>query len=170
MASRTGSSARIRIGAQRIGSKTGTASQRGSIRAGRASADAIIKNLVRVVEGFKRASPAILVEVLRPTLALSQTRVPFDTGALHASAYLEVRRLRVNSIAEIGYGRRNPPGFKDAQGKARRPREYAAEVHENPMGYRFRPPGQPKFLETAIREDSANYPSRIRDLYAGLIK
>ena len=167
MASRTGSSARIRIGAQRIGSKTGTPSQRASIRAGRASADAIVKNLVRVVEGFKNASPSILVEVLRPTLALSQTRVPFDTGALHASAYLETRQFRSNTIAEMGYGRENPPGFKDAQGRDRKPREYAAEVHENPMGYRFHPPGRPKFLETAVMEDSVNYLSRLRNLYGG---
>ena len=167
MATRTKLRVRASMGPQRM---TARALHAAPIRAARASMDGILKNLALVVKGFDRASPAILRQVFYPTLKLSQSRVPFDTGALHASAFLKVESVRNRPTVTLGYGRSNPPGFKNPDGSPRRPRDYAAEVHENPAGYRYKPPGQPKFLETALMEDSVNYPSRLKNLYANLMK
>jgi len=96
--------------------------------------------------------PEAMLEALRPTLELSQKYVPYATGELHDSAYVEiVEKGRSSTKVEIGYG-------KDGQAP------YALFVHEMP--HYHTPPTRYKFLEVAIDEDSRNLLDRI----AGSIK
>ncbi len=101
------------------------------------------RDYTRKVEGF---IPQDLVEALRPTMELSLTYVPKDTGALAASAYLEVAPFRNGARAEMGYGKGGDP-------------EYAIYVHEVP--YKHAAPTTYKFLQRAIDEDWHNIVQRI---------
>lgn len=91
--------------------------------------------------------PDTMLGALEPTLELSQKYVPYATGELHDSAYLEVaEKGRSSTKVEIGYG-------KDGQAP------YALIVHEVPAYHAE--PTRYKYLQTAIDEDSRAILDRI---------
>lgn len=95
-------------------------------------------------------SGEVLRAALTPTLKKAITYCPKMTGALRASAYLEVRRqgALLGYVAEIGFGRGGKP-------------TYAIYVHEVP--YVHQAPTRWKFLQAALEEDA----SVIRQRLAG---
>lgn len=101
------------------------------------------RDYTRRVQNF---IPQDLLEALRPTMELSLTYVPRDTGALAASAYLELAQFRNGVRVEMGYGRNGDP-------------DYAIYVHEVP--YKHESPTTYKFLQRAIDEDWHNIVQRI---------
>lgn len=80
-------------------------------------------------EDLDEEMEAAAQEVLGSVMAQSQAIVPYDTGALHDSAYVSVVRQRRGLQAHIGY---DTP--------------YAIYVHENPDAYHAAPTRW-KFLE-----------------------
>lgn len=101
------------------------------------------------VAGAKRA----LKEVAGSIMAQSKAEVPYDTGTLQNSAYIEepIEGVR-NVYIKMGYGgpndKRNPDTGKMAS-------EYALVVHETPGtppgGGNYHPYGKWKFLEDPVR-------------------
>lgn len=103
------------------------------------------RNYTRRVEGFL---PEDLEAALAPTMELSLTYVPRDTGELADSAYLETVPYRGGARVEMGYARGGKP-------------DYAIYVHEVP--YKHAAPTSDKFLEKAINEDYFNIVQRVSE-------
>lgn len=124
-------------------------SSRGAGASFMAGMEVITKNFNAFCEGIANdILPDVMVDALRPTLDISNTYCPVETGELRGSGYVEARkRGRSGPTAEIGYGK---------NGQA----PYAVFVHENPVFY-HEPPTQAKFLQRAMDEDSGNIMDRI---------
>lgn len=90
--------------------------------------------------------PAAIVEALVPTLEKSKTYCPKDTGALVASAFIEVSNFRGNARVVVGYAKNRNP-------------EYAVAVHE--MDYNHAAPTSKKFLQRSFEEDYFTFMRRI---------
>lgn len=101
------------------------------------------RNYCRSLEDYL---PSDLAQALEPTLQLSLTYVPRDTGELADSAYLSVENFRNGARVEMGYGKGGKP-------------DYAIYVHEIP--YAHASPTSWKFLERAINEDYLNIVQRV---------
>lgn len=108
----------------------------------------ILANLDQVISSIEEdVLPQAIEEAVKPTLELSQTYVPKDTGRLHDSGYVAVNKRRGQVSVEVGYNR---------TGEA----PYAIFVHEMPQFY-HEPPTQYKYLERAMDEDTDNILGRI---------
>lgn len=94
-----------------------------------------------------KVTPEVMVEALKPTYELSQVYVPYDSGELHNSGYLEIVRRGGRKVAEMGYGK---------GGSA----PYAAYVHER-TDLAHKSPTRSKFLQAALDEDYFNIIGRI---------
>lgn len=96
----------------------------------------------------EEVTPEAMQKALKPTFALSQKYVPYDTGELHSSGYLRKTRGGRGSVrVEMGYGR---------NGLA----PYAAFVHER-TDIVHKEPTRAKFLQAALDEDYYNILNRI---------
>ena len=129
---------RPNIGLARI-SKGTRSSQADATRQVRSSFKDVLKNFDAWAEHMQDVSPEVLRNALQPTFDESQKLVPVDTQALKNSGYLEVRKLRGRTVAEIGYGRGGYP-------------HYAVFVHEHLESYHAAPT-QAKFLEEPLRKN-----------------
>lgn len=105
------------------------------------------ENYAAWVEHMKIQAGDILYGALQPTFEISQERVPYLTGALHDSGYLDVGQEGYKTVVHIGYAEDGDP-------------EYAAFVHEDPIAY-HKPPTSYKFLQGPLEEDSENIKRRI---------
>lgn len=109
----------------------------------------ITRRLTTVVNEIERVTGDILLEALEPTFQLSQEYVPYDTGALHDSGYLEKQEGGGLSRVVMGYAKGGQP-------------DYAIMVHER-VDIQHRSPERSKFLLAALEEDSGNIIGRIED-------
>jgi hypothetical protein len=93
-------------------------------------------------------SGEVLRMALQPTLEKAIGYCPMKTGALRASAYLEVARTGFlgSYQAELGFGRNGEPS-------------YAILVHE--VDRYHKPPTRWKFLQTALEEDASEIQNRL---------
>jgi hypothetical protein len=92
-----------------------------------------------VVKQIGNVAPGICMQAMKPTFEKAKYYCPVDTGALVASAYLEIRPFRGQPRVEMGFARGGVP-------------HYAVIVHEN-LEMKHKPPTQAKFLERALDED-----------------
>lgn len=104
------------------------------------------RDYVNKLKGFL---PEDLAQALEPTLELAKKYCPKDTGALVASAYLELGTFRGLVMVEIGFAKGGDP-------------DYAIYVHEIP--YQHAAPTSDKFLQRAIDEDYFNIVQRVTDI------
>lgn len=115
----------------------------------RAQMSSVINNYRKFISQVEEAMPDVLYEALQPTYELSQEYVPYDTGALADSGYLEITNFRGKPRVEIGYGLGGVP-------------PYAVRVHET-MEFRHEAPTRAKWLQVALEEDAPNVQKRIVD-------
>lgn len=109
-------------------------------RAFQVSMGAILSDLQAfIAELDSEIVPGVLVEALEPTLGKAIEYCPVDSGALVASAYLEVEKYRGNPTVYLGFGRGGNPS-------------YALAVHER-TDVRHAEPTRAKFLQSALDED-----------------
>lgn len=146
---------RARVGSQRITGSLNPA-EASYTRSIRAQMDQIEKNVTAFIDGVKGITPEVLKRALQPTFEKSQIYVPYDTGNLHDSGYLEVEQKGQRIQAEIGYGKGSQP-------------HYAAYVHEM-VNIPHAAPTRSKYLQAAIEEDSKLIPKRLRAAYKALVK
>lgn len=111
----------------------------------------LTESLLDILTQFQDASPEIMIEALEPTLALAQEYVPFDTGELYNSAYLEDTSTKTIPRVEIGYARRGRP-------------YYAMYVHEM-VHIPHQAPTRAKWLQAAVMEDLDNIRQRLEHGY-----
>lgn len=116
-----------------------------SAKAGFANVLADFNEFVNDLED--KVTPEVMIEALKPTFQLSQTYVPYDTGELHESGYLEIVRRGGRRVAEMGYGKGGGAS-------------YAAYVHER-VDIAHKSPTRSKFLQAALDEDYFNILNRI---------
>lgn len=114
-----------------------------------ASMAEVLGNLNEFVQHMEDVSADVLVEVLEPTFDKSQEYTPVMDGTLKDSGYLESRKFRGKSEAEVGYGRSGKP-------------DYAIYVHEIPASHTA--PTRDKFLQTAFEEDYFSIVGRIPEV------
>lgn len=135
---------------RRILHKSVQGTTRGNTMSARAGMNDVLKEYARFVKHVQEQTPAVLVEALEPTFALSKKYVPKDTGALEESGYLVQTTFRGKPVVEVGYGSGGVP-------------DYAATVHEN-LVYKHAAPTKAKFLEHALTEDFDNVKARVVNL------
>jgi hypothetical protein len=109
--------------------------------------DAIMQNYQDFIDHMQVQSAEVLLYALEPVGEKSQEYVPYRTGELHDSFYLEASTSRGRATAEIGYARGGNP-------------HYAVFVHEN-LEMHHRPPTQAKFLQRALEESQELVQARI---------
>lgn len=98
--------------------------------------------LLDIFDQFEDVSPEIMLTALEPTFELSQVYVPYDTGDLSESGYLEDVSTPKKPQVQIGYGRGGNP-------------YYAMYVHEM-TSIPHEAPTRSKFLQAAVMEDLDN--------------
>lgn len=144
--------ARFTVGRQRLGRMISPieASYTRSIRAQMLQLE---KNLTKIIEQIREATPEALEYAVQPIFDESQNLVPVKTGDLKASGFVESkrsgRRIRVN----IGYGKAGKPS-------------YGVYVHEM-IDVHHEPPTQAKFLEEAVNRHFSSVEPRIREFLSG---
>lgn len=147
---------KLNIGAQRMPSGSpGNPAGPNYVQNMLAQSKSLTDNILAVINQFKDATPDIIYEALEPTLELSLVYCPIDTGALRASAYLEITEFRGKPRVELGYARGSDP-------------EYAVAVHEN-LEWRHEPPTRSKFLQAAVDEDIGNIEARLIAAYQEMV-
>ena len=109
----------------------------------------IQKNLEQVINSIEGATEGAIEFALQAVMDTSQELVPVDTGALKASGFIQVFRMRSTIQGVAGYAAGGSPF-------------YAALVHENLEFYHI-PPTQAKFLEEAVNRHEKNFRSMIID-------
>lgn len=107
-------------------------------RAMKAQMDHIAERLAKTIKSIKNATPDAIKAGLQPIMDLSQTYVPYDSGDLYRSAFIEVRQTTTGTRAWIGYAKGGHPN-------------YAAWVHEM-MHIPHAKGKSAKFLERAVNE------------------
>ncbi len=130
---------RFNVGSKRLtaGTHPGQASY---TRAIRSQMKQVEGNYRRAVEMLRTNTPEAMRQMLQPVFDRSQVLVPFKTGALKASGYIEIRRRNKDVVVgEVGYGKGGKP-------------PYAVFVHEN-LDAHHAAPTQAKFLEQAADEN-----------------
>lgn len=143
--------ARFRVGPQRV--TTGLAPwQAGYARAVRSQMVTVEKSYTRLIETLRADTPEAIRQMLQPVFDRSQELVPFDTGALKKSGYIETRQRRGLTVGEVGYGKGGVP-------------HYAAKVHED-LDVFHAPPTQAKFLEQAADEHIAGMLDQAGHVYS----
>ncbi len=141
---------RAKVGSQRI-TKALNPAEASYTRNIRAQMDQIEKNVSAFFGHVKSVTPDVLIVALKPTFEKSQVYVPYDTGDLHKSGYLEVEQKGSRIQAEIGYGKGSNP-------------HYAAYVHEM-THIAHKEPTRSKYLQSAIEEDANDIPKRLRNAF-----
>ena len=103
----------------------------------RAAFSQLDRNMVTLVNGLNAVSLEALEEIGEKILAISQERVPVDTGSLKASGFVESETSPKGPVVKVGY---SPQGVL----------HYAVFVHENLEIPHNNPEGaQAKFLQSA---------------------
>ena len=101
--------------------------------------------LQKAIKKVKDVTPEAIVKAMRPIMELSQEYVPYLSGDLYNSAFLEIRSTATGPLVVFGYARNGFP-------------HYAAIVHERTWvkhagarasGSKAK---RAKFLESAINE------------------
>jgi len=100
----------------------------------------MIENYTAFVENIESQAGDIVMEALQPTFEKSLNLVPYDTGDLYESGYLEKVQFKGLAQVEIGYGRGGNP-------------DYAIPVHED-LDVSHAPPTQAKYLQQPLEEDA----------------
>lgn len=108
------------------------------VRIMRDSVKRVTDNLRRITNAIEVASVEGLRHAVQPISDESQRLVPYDTGALHDSHYLEVHRTQLGISLNIGYAKGGNPF-------------YALIVHER-LDVPHEAPTTAKFLEIAVLE------------------
>lgn len=98
----------------------------------------IEKEFERFVGHVEAEAAGLLESWLEFVFEKSQELVPFDTGDLKNSGYIDIRMTAKGPRGEIGYAKN---GFPD----------YAVVVHEDTTKY-HEPPTQAKFLQQPVEE------------------
>lgn len=125
----------------------------GYTEAMRAQSQAMVKQLMDIINGFENVTTDILLNALDPTAELSDYYCPKDTHKLVESRYLVATSFRGKPRVELGYARGGNPF-------------YAAIVHER-LDMRHAEPTCAKFLQRALQEDLGNIQDRIASGYRG---
>lgn len=117
---------------------------------------AVRESMNRVIDNFKEwtkhideQSANVLEDALRPTFDWSQEIVPYRTGELHDSGYLETNSTRGKARVEIGYAKGGQPS-------------YAIVVHED-LHAGHESPRQAKFLQMPLEADEQDIMERVRE-------
>ncbi len=105
--------------------------------------------LTEVINDISEVTPDIIFEALEPTFELSQEYVPYKTGELHDSGFMQIEKGKTFSRVVIGYAARGRPN-------------YAVLVHER-VDIPHQAPTRSKYLLAALEEDSGNIVGRIED-------
>lgn len=106
--------------------------------------DEIIRNIKRYIQQYPEEVGAAIYEEGLALMAVSQPKVPVDTGRLRGSAYVTppIEQQNNSPLVEVGYGT-----------------DYAIWVHERTELNHTT--GEAKFLEKAVNERSGGYTQRI---------
>ena len=99
----------------------------------------VIKNVA------KKAVADALLEGAERVMAVSNDRVPHDTGALQGSSDYSVDANKLEAVVSYGNATDEYPGVGNYP--------YAARLHEHPE-YHFRKGRQGKYLESAVNDES----------------
>lgn len=138
------------VGKKTMG-RTQFASDPGFYSSVKANLKNVVDDLNYVMKGMAEASPDIIYNAMVPTFEKSQEYVPYNTGALHDSGYLEIVSRRGNIRVEMGYGAGGNPF-------------YATVVHEDVSVF-HKPPTRSKYLQAAMEEDFYEMWKRIQAAY-----
>lgn len=112
----------------------------------------IVNNFQTIIGELSGQAPdSVLQTVMRdsliPVYQQSQVYVPYKTGDLKASGYIEVEKKGSTVFAEVGYGKGGIP-------------HYTIIVHED-LGAYHRDPTSAKFLQRAIDEKGDQVRTRL---------
>lgn len=130
---------------------SGYPSEAGFVRQVNAGMQEITKNLLYCLDQFEGATPEIMYDALKPTFDKTQVRVPYKSGELKASGYLEIVGWRGTPQVQMGYAKGGHP-------------DYAAYVHEM-VEIPHTAPTSAKFVEAPVNEDIGNIIDRLADGY-----
>ena len=121
----------------------------------------MVNNLQAIGKSIQTNSGEFLTEIAENIMAESKAEVPFDTGTLRSSAYINKPMNTPNGVVvKMGYGGMNDklnPDPDRKTGRRKMASEYALAVHETKKYYH--PYGKWKFLEDPLRRQATQFAS-----------